>query len=233
MSPMLRSRLWGQNAVGLIVRLVVVAVVLVLLASRFSEDVIRILLPLLRHVFEAVASDFRVLQFDIDQQGGDRVLRTTVMWKHIQVVGGKVIYPDPRGTANASTLLAHIVQGPLTAAIVLLAWPSRWSAGRRWLEYGLRALIAVPLLLVIVVLDLPLVLAGELWEMILQALAPESSSLLVSWKGFMQGGGRYALGVAFGACAVLSAQALIVRFHQPRESSATREPIASSARIQI
>jgi hypothetical protein len=225
---MLRSPVWGHGAVGLIVRLLLVTTGLVLLAMHFSEPAVHALLPLLREVFEAVTPDFRLLQFGIDHQGGDRVLRATVMWAHIQVLGGKVIYPDPLGTANASTLVAHVFQGPLTAVIVALAWPSRANARMRWLEWALRAIVGLPLLIAIVMLDVPLVLAGELWEMVLQALEPGSLSVLAAWKGFMQGGGRYALGVAGGSCAVLSAQALIVRLHQLRESSARREPIAST-----
>jgi hypothetical protein len=106
---------------GTLMRLLIASAVLIPIAVNFGESIVRSMLPMFAVVFEWVADDFKLLRLAIDSEGADRVLRATVMWKHITFLGGHVIYPDPRGTANASTLLAHALQGPLVAILRGLA----------------------------------------------------------------------------------------------------------------
>lgn len=197
-----RNNLSGVAAQTLM-RLVVTAVVLIPSAVGFGERIVTWLLPLLGAVFEVIAGDFKLLRLAVDHEGADRVLRATVMWKHIVFIGGHVIYPDPRGTANASTLLAHALQGPLVALLVTCAWPLSDSTRHgSWKELGIRMLALCPMLAILICADVPAVLAGELWQLALDALAPGSDSLLVHWKNFLQGGGRYALGLTGAVMAI-------------------------------
>lgn len=197
-----RNNLSGVAAQTLM-RLVVTAVLLIPAAVLFGERIVTWLLPLLGAVFEVIAVDFKLLRLAVDHEGADRVLRATVMWKHIVFIGGHVIYPDPRGTANASTLLAHALQGPLVALLVTCAWPlSATTRHASWKELGIRMLALCPLLAILICADVPAVLAGELWQLALDALAPGSNNLLVHWKIFLQGGGRYALGLTGAVMAV-------------------------------
>ncbi len=199
--------------VHVLLRLTLAAAVLLPLAVLYGEVLVSSWLSAYRVVFSWVADDFKLLTLYIDHEGADRVLRARVMWRHIVFIGGKVIYPDPRGTANASTLLAHALQGPLVAVLVAIAWPI-WAPSandkpmRPWLEWVARAVVLPPLLAVLVLIDMPVVLAGELWGMALDALEPGAISALVIWKQFMQGGGRYALGLTAGVLAVLAARRL-------------------------
>jgi hypothetical protein len=197
-----KKKLSGVAAQTLM-RLVVTAVVLIPAAVLFGECIVTSLLPLFGAVFEAIAGDFKLLRLSVDQEGADRVLRATVKWKHIMFIGGHVVYPDPRGTANASTLLAHALQGPLVALLVTCAWPLNDSTHHAsWKELGIRVLALCPMLALLISTDVPAVLAGELWQLVLDALAPGSGSLLVHWKNFLHGGGRYALGLVGAVMAI-------------------------------
>lgn len=200
---------------GTLMRLLIAAAVLIPIAVNFGESIVRAMLPMFEVVFERVADDFKLLRLTIDNEGADRVLRATVMWKHITFLGGHVIYPDPRGTANASTLLAHALQGPLVAMVTACAWPTARVAGasvsRVWADFGIRLLVLLPLIAILIGIDIPVVLAGEIWHFILDALAPGTSSVLVTWKLFMQGGGRYALGFGAAILAVHVGQSIATR----------------------
>lgn len=200
---------------GTLTRLLIASAVLIPIAVNFGEGIVRSMLPVFAVVFEWVADDFKLLRLAIDSEGADRVLRATVMWKHIAFLGGHVIYPDPRGTANASTLLAHALQGPLVAMVTACAWPTTRavgvSASRVWTELGVRQLVLLPLVAILIGIDIPIVLAGEIWHFILDAMAPGTSSILVAWKFFMQGGGRYALGLGAGILAVHFGQVFSAR----------------------
>lgn len=182
---------------AVLLRVLVAAGILIPLVALYGTSLVEALLPAYRTAFEWLAGDFRLQALAIDYEGADRVMRATVVWKHIVVLGGHVIVPDPRGTATASTLVAHTFQGPLVALIAATAWP---AAGRReWLP---RLALLVPMLCVLMLCDLPGVLAAELWQMATDALAPDSFSPLLIWKNFVHGGGRYALGLAVAAAAV-------------------------------
>lgn len=183
-------------------RLFVVLIVLVPLILLNREALVDAALPMIGAVFKWVADDFRLLDLSIAQAGSDRVVKVTVMWQHIQVVGNHVIYPDARGTATASTLLAHTLQGPCAAIVAAFAWPLAAGRNRWWREIAARVLVLLPLLALLVVVDTPFVLAGELWGMVLDALDPNAFSVLVAWKTFLQGGGRYALGLAIASLAI-------------------------------
>lgn len=202
-----------QNVLfGTLMRLLLIGTLLIPFVVYFGERIVNAMLPMFGVVFEWAADDFKLLRLTIDNEGADRVLRATVMWNHITFLGGHVIYPDPRGTANASTLLAHALQGPLVAIVTACTWPTaRSSASRMWAELGIRLLVLLPLLVILIGIDMPVVLAGEIWHFVLDALAPQTSSALVTWKRFMQGGGRYALGFGTAVLAVHFGQAIAAR----------------------
>ncbi|RTL27868.1 MAG: hypothetical protein EKK47_17520 [Burkholderiales bacterium] len=215
-------RIASIHARWALLRLLFAAALLLPLSAHFGQQVIEIFLPAYTLIFEWVADDFQLLRLAVDHEGADLVLRATVMWKHIMFLGPHVIYPDPRGTANASTLVAHALQGPLTAILVAIAWPTSQPALHSsllsWRECALRTLFMLPLLGLLIMLDMPLVLAGELWHFTLDALAPDTFCALVSWKFFMQGGGRYALAMALAGLAVFLGRGASERL-QLRESS--------------
>jgi hypothetical protein len=69
--------------------------------------------------------------------------------------------------------------------------------------------MAVPLLLLVEMLDVPLVLLGSVEDLILANTAPTANSFLINWMNFMNGGGRLALSIAaaliaFGGGRILS-----------------------------
>ena len=210
--PLINLRDLG-TPVRVLLRLLLGAAVLLPLAVVYGETLVSTWLAAYRVVFSWVADDFKLLNLYIDQEGADRVLRAWVVWQHVVVIGGQVIYPDPRGTANASTLLAHALQGPLVAVLAAIAWPTQAkpAAGKPpslWLEWAARAVVLPPLLAVPVLMDMPMVLAGELWDLTLEALHPGATSALVIWTQFIQDGGRYALSLAVGVLAILLARRL-------------------------
>lgn len=189
-------------------RLALGAALLLPLGVAFGEKLVAACLPLYRVVIGQVAAEFRIQSLALDREGADRVLRLRVSLRPVLLLGGKLTHPDPRGSANASTLVAHAVQGPLLAMLAALAWPAR-----RRTEIAWRLLPLAPLVALLVLCDLPCVLAAELWEILITHLAPHTFSPLVAWKDFLQGGGRLALGLAAGAASV--ALAARVARHAP------------------
>lgn len=224
----------AHTSCHVLLRLLLSAAVSLPLVVFYGEALVNSWLSAYWTVFSWVAADFKLLNLYIDHEGADRVVRAQVMWQHIVFIGDHVIYPDPRGTANASTLLAHALQGPLVAVLTTLAWPTRGSIGqgpstRRWLEWAARVVALPPLLAILVLIDMPVVLAGELWDLALDSLDPGSTSALVLWKQFMQGGGRYALGLAAGVLVILAARRISQFVSERLSAAVSTEPVLSTS----
>jgi hypothetical protein len=192
---------------GGIVRLLIVSVVVLALATISAKFLATALLPLYRSVFEWIGGDYRVLFFGLASQGADQVIRVDVTLAHAVVVGTQFVMPDPRGAANATTLIGNTIQPLAVGLIAAMAWPSA-----RIRVLGLRLLILLPLLLIVTLFDIPFLLAGQLWGIFFDRLSPGSWSPLLAWNDFLQGGGRFALGLAAAVCSVaLSNRALASR----------------------
>jgi len=184
--------------------LATVATGLLLLALlwRWGEASVRTLLPALQSVFEHCVPEFKVLAFGLDHEQVDRVLRVEVTRQHYVVLGGRAIEPNSLGSAQASTLALQTLFGPLLALWVALAWPSAGPWRRGLMVRGLRLSLAALPAVMLAVLDTPVVLAAQLWQLMVDHYAPGDTSALIAASAVLQGGGRFALGLAAGACAV-------------------------------
>lgn len=181
---------WGLTAASVLLAVVV-----------YRHELAQAALPILALAFPFAAPDFQLQQFGLTQVGGEWVIRAEVMWKRITFIGGHAIYPDPRGTAQATTLAAHALLGPVVASIIALAWP---TGERKTMltELFFRITALIGALLALLLLDVPFVLSGELWQLAIDALDPGDTRAVIIWKNFMQGGGRFALAIVLALVAV-------------------------------
>lgn len=182
---------------GAILRLVLAATVLMSLAGLFAVSMVEALLPVYRVAFERVAPDFRVTAFRAGAEGAHRVVAVTVRLKDAVFVGTRLVFPDPRGEASASTPLSHALQTPAVACLVVLAWPLAGRV-RKSFALALALLLAAPLM----VFDVPIVLAATLWRTVVDVVAPGTESWLFPCSAFLLGGGRWVLGALAGVFAV-------------------------------
>ncbi len=181
-------------------RFVIAAALILPLSIHYADAVVRVLLPLYRSVFEFIGSDYQIIFFGLSAQGIESTIRVDISLAHATVVGGHVVWPDPRGVAHVTTLAVQAMQPITTALIATLGWPC--PSLRRWL---VRLCSLAVFLLLVVALDVPFIFAGELWSLIIDNASPGTESLLVSWNQFLQGGGRPALGL-FAALASLAVE---------------------------
>lgn len=182
---------------------------LLTLNQLYGKAATEAMLPLLRWELAQLDDTYRILDLSLDREGRDTVIRLDVGLEKAVVVGGRALMPDPRARANVSTLAGHVVQPALLCLALILAWPAR-----RAIEYSVRVFIAFGGLALVILTDVPFVLWGELWNLHVSALEPDRFSPLLFWKSFLQGGGRFVLGLAVGVLAVVAGQALASRSKQ-------------------
>lgn len=190
-------------------RFALATALLLTLNQLYGKTATEALLPLLRWELAHLDDTYRILGLSLDREGRDTVIRLDAGLERAVIAGGRAMMPDPRARANVSTLAGHVMQPALLCLALILAWPAR-----RAIEYPARAFIAFGGIALIILIDVPFVLWGELWNLHVSALEPDRFSPLLIWRNFLQGGGRFVLGLAVGVLAVVAGQALSARSRQ-------------------
>lgn len=188
-----------------VMRFVLALGVLLALGHVYGKPLATALLPLFRWEIEQLDDTYQVLDLTLNQQGADTVVRLEIGLARVLLIGGRLLYPDPRARADVSTLAGHLTQPAILSLTLILAWPTRKAA----IEYPVRALIACGGSALVIMADVPFVLWAEVWNIHVAAFEPERFSPLLLWKDFLQGGGRFVLGLAVGALAILVGQRLV------------------------
>lgn len=182
-------------------RFVLALGVLLVLSHLYGKVLATALLPVFRWEITQLDDAYQVLDLALSQQGADTVVRLEAGLARIIVLGGHALQPDPRARADVSTLAGHIAQPAILSLALILAWPAR-----KVIEYPVRVLIAAGGIAFVILADVPFVLWAALWDIHVSAFEPERFSPLLIWRDFLQGGGRFALGLAVGVLAVMAGQ---------------------------
>lgn len=190
------------EARGVILRLLLWLPALIWLAWTQGWHLAHALLPVYRAILDMALTNFAVLSLDLGFQR-EHVFMAKLVAEHIQVVEGRVL---PAGfTVDASTPMYGALVHPIVLAAAALAWP-----GLGWRGRLARLLLSLPFLLLLEMLDVPLVLASSVNDLLTFSIDPQAdqASRLVDWVRLMDGGGRIALAIT-AAFAVAGAQGVL------------------------
>lgn len=190
LSAMNRRSLLKFTAIFLVAYLGLLA-----LSMQYGQRYTELMLPLYRWEIGWFTPDYRILSLGLQDNRGEAVVALNLHLMRYLVVEGHPI--SPGGTISSSTLAGHTLQHALLMFSLLAAWPVRGLSQR-----GLLLVSAVPFLLLIEMLDTPLMLLGSMDDLILANVAPDSSSFLIYWMHFLDGGGRLALSIAAALAAI-------------------------------
>lgn len=196
-----RSMSWVS--LGFIVRFALIALVLASLSYRFSTPLAQSLLPALRSEFEWLDDTYEIKRLYVDHEGADQVVRVVVSQARCLVLIDRAFCGDPRGRANASTLVGNITLPAVLLLALVLAWPV--ARPLNLVELVFRAILAPLSLVLLWALDVPFVLWSAIWSLHVDAYARGMFSPLLVWSQFQQGGGRILLALLLGAFATWGA----------------------------
>jgi hypothetical protein len=169
--------------------------VLLALSLQFGQRYVELLLPLYRWEIGWIFPDFNIVSLALADNRGEGLVALQLNLVHYIVIAQKLLPPGL--SVSSSTLTGHALQHPLLMLSLLAAWPAQHFSQRM-----VRLLISLPILLLLEMLDVPLVLLGSIEDVILANIANSTSSLLVVWMNFMNGGGRPALSIVAALAAI-------------------------------
>ncbi len=191
----------GSHPTAIFVRLIVASVLLLPLIALFAKPIAMALLPLYRIVFELITGDFRILFLGLSYEGADSVIRMDVTLSRTIAVAGHLVVANAQGLASVTTMIGNIFQPGMVGLIAIMAWPSG-----SWRSILLRLIVLLLLALIETIVNIPLLLAGELWGLFLDNLSPGSWSALTAWADFLQGGGRFVMGLAAATASIAASE---------------------------
>lgn len=197
------------EARGIILRLLLWLPVLIWLAWSQGRHLAEALLPAYRSLLEILLSEFSVRSLEIGLQR-EHVFMTRLAAEQMLLVQGRLL---PAGiVVDASTPIHGVLLHPIVLAAAALAWP-----GLNGRDRLLRLLFSLPFMLLLVLLDVPLVLASSVNDLLSYSIDPQAdaASRLVDWGRVMDGGGRFALAIA-AAFAAAGVHTRINAWHHSR-----------------
>jgi hypothetical protein len=171
------------------------------IALGFEQALAGAALPLFKAWIALIDGSLRTVDLSVVDVDGESTIRRLTTPLRVLVVGTTVLDVDERTVISTSALTGILLQPVVLGIALLLAWPWKSLA-----ELAVRFLLGLPLLLMVVLLDLPLILCGYAWLALIDAYEPGRFSLLVDWADFMNAGGRFALVVLAVANAVALAR---------------------------
>jgi hypothetical protein len=192
----------AKHSRRLLVRLLLVSLALLGLATLFSHEAVALLLPVIRAEATALDENVSILSLDIvRERSGDTVRMRANLVRPVYYESG-VVYPlgwkpHTEGWYQVNLNSTSILQAPLIFLILILSWPQRTSR-----ELIVRMLIAVPVILILIALNTPLELLGNFQREALSQIDPEAVPPLFAWDRFLDGGGSSVLALGFAVITI-------------------------------
>jgi hypothetical protein len=171
-------------------RFVALSVLIGALLWSNAERVATLCAPAFATEIQWLDGTFKVQSLEVTREGGELVFRLAVGLARPVTVNGKTFNPDPRGQALSSTLVANAILPTVLFLAALFARPR---------SYVRRLAVAVPGVVLIATVGVPLTLLGNLWRIVYEAANSTDYSLLVFWSDLVQDGGVNFLGLGSGA----------------------------------
>ena len=174
------------------IRLVVIAAILLTLGRVYSTAVVTPILPAMAWVIEAVDDRFRVEEMRIVERKADTFIELKATPVRIFMLGNRILMPDAKLFFEPAILVGSVLQPVILFLAIILAWP-----GARLRTLGVRLLLAVPVIALLLVVNVPLGFVGVMLDF--REYFPDIPvAPLVYWNDFLQTGGPLALAIAAG-----------------------------------
>lgn len=163
----------------------------------FRDVVFRLLLPLFLTEISWLSDDFRITGIGLGGSGADHYLYVHATLAQPVLVKDKMVYPADMGGGETFTLSGYVPQTIILYLGVLLAWPAA-----KWRAYPVRLVAGLPILMLMLMLDVPFTLVGFLRGNF------DDPFWLRQYVDFLNYGGRLVLALLAGALAAIASEHL-------------------------
>jgi hypothetical protein len=165
--------------------------------AHYQRAIVGPLLPLLQNSLVVTGDEYRVRSLDIDDGDNDS-LRLRADLARTLYIGDHYVSPlGDQGWLQVNLTLGGALAYSELLLILLLAWPVADPRELAW-----RALIGLPLIVVLLLINIDTTLSAELWTAVHRELEPGALSALLTGSRFLMGGGGWAIALLLAAATI-------------------------------
>lgn len=200
----------------LILRFIVIGLLLLVVTYLLGEHIINAIFPLYEWLIKQFDYRFDTIIFTIITQHGEQFLLLQAMLSQSIIVDTEIIELNYPILSAVTMPLGNVLLPIVLIFTIVLAWPIKLNHHVMSI-YVVRIVLALPLCVFIMLLDMPTQLTKMVWESLNKLLNLSISSDLpyfTFWSDFLNGGGLMAISITSGLLVVAFVD-LIPKFVNP------------------
>jgi hypothetical protein len=176
---------------------------LLILTYQLGDTIINAMIPMYQWAIKFLDYRFDVTMLSISKNQGENFLQLDVVLSQPFWLGAQQIAPSQPLYNSAGMPLGYALQPSVIILTMILAWPTQQA-----ITFIYRLLISIPLILLIMLLDMPIQLINSIWQGFQKMLQLDiaTTKWFGFWSDFLNGGGLIALSIACGLMAIGLAQ---------------------------
>jgi hypothetical protein len=184
----------------IILSYIVTGLVLLFVSYQWGIHLIKLLIPLYEWTIKQLDYRFDTVTFSIIKQHGEQFLLLQTTYSMPIYAGNETLVPNTPIPSGATMPLGNVLLPFILVFTTVFAWPITDHQSKT-MKYTLRVLLALPICLLLMLLDMPIQLLKIVWENLNRLLNLNISQNLyyfTYWSDFLNGGGLVALSIAAG-----------------------------------
>ena len=202
------------NPLKLLLRVLVTSTSVFLVTIILRHQLAQLLVPITRFTIDTVQSEFAIQSVDAVQDLSGEVIRVRANLVRPVEIGGRMFYPVGYGTSHSggfqvTMTLGGMISYSIIALIISLAWP---TVGIK--EIIIRALLALPLMFILLLTNIAITFSAELWTPIHNEWIPDINWSLLQYSRVLMGGGGLVAGLVCGALVIVVSRRIILNMKQ-------------------
>jgi hypothetical protein len=171
-----------------------------------QRPIVEPMIPVFHSAIRLLATEFTITSAEIAKEGPNETVRFRANLSSPVDYAGHMLYPFgwngvPNGGFQITRTLGSVLEYSALLLIVILAWP----APRAW-EIGVRLALAVPLMALLILIDVPFTVVADLWSLLRDEFDPHGFCGWQVWSRFLMGGGGLLLACVMAAVAIAVAR---------------------------
>jgi hypothetical protein len=188
-----------------------IGILLLMLTHHFGHLIINAIIPLYEWMIHQIDNRFdKTILYIVNFQGESYlqldVLVSQPFWLGLQKIAPTIPFYNSTGMS-----VANVLQPIVLICTIILAWPVK-----RLIVFIYRIACAIPVIVLLMLLDMPFQLVNSTWQGLEQSLKLNmaTTTWFSYWSDFLNGGGLMALSITSGLMVVAFVD-LIPKFVKP------------------
>lgn len=189
-----------RSSYALLLRFTLIGLTVGFIGHQWGDYFIKQIIPIYEWMIKQLDYRLDTVEFSINGQNEEHLLMLETSITKPIFSATKIIVPDLPLPSAVGIPLGHALFPAIIMFTMVLSWPIK-EKDAKFLIFLMRILLAIPLILLIMLIDIPSQLLKMVWDDLNNSLDINMSNdlpALTLWSDFLNGGGLIALSITAG-----------------------------------